>query len=62
MPRAYTPENLTALAQRAAGKVRGRVVRWLRDPGNAGLLHVEAQISLLNGQKVIIRLRTVIPG
>ncbi len=57
MPRAYSPEKLSAVAQRAAEKVRGRVVRWLRDTGNAGLLHVEAQISLLNGQKVIIRLR-----
>ena len=61
MPRNYRPELLTVVAQRAAKKVRGRVIRWLRDVRDTRFFHVEAEVRLLGGRKATVRLQVVLP-
>ena len=61
MPGTYRPERLAAIAQGAAKKVRGRVIRWLRDVGDERFFHVEAEVVLLGGRKATVRLQVVLP-
>ena len=61
MPRTYRPELLTAVAQRAAQKVRGKVIRWLRVVGDARFFHVEAEVRMLGGRKATVRMEVVLP-
>jgi hypothetical protein len=61
MPRTYRSELLTAVAQGAAKKVRGKVIRWLRVVGEARFFYVEAEVPLLGGRKATARLQVVLP-
>jgi hypothetical protein len=61
MPRTYRPELLAAVAQRAAQKVGRKVIRWVRVIGEAPLLHVEAEVRLLSGRTVTVRLQGGLP-
>jgi len=61
MPRTYRPELLTAVAQGAAQKVRGKVIRWLRVVGEARFFHVEAEVRMLGGRKATVRLQVGLP-
>jgi len=61
LPRTYRPEFLTAVAQSATKKVRGKVIRWLRVVGNARFFYVEAEVPLLGGRKATARLQVVLP-